>query len=390
MLILTDERPDSVELADRAATIRAAYVHIPFCARLCPYCDFAVVTDRDDQTARYCKALTLEIERETEWAPLDSIYVGGGTPSRVDPQQLGLVLDALAAQHGFSEELEVSIEANPEDWSLDRALALRQAGFNRVSFGAQSFNSSTLLRLGRRHQPDQIAGAVFAAREAGFSSINLDLIFGTPGDGSWGETLVAALSLRPDHLSCYALTVEPGTELFRQVAAGSPGPNSDQQADAWETAAAAAESAGLVRYEVSNWARPGHAVNYNLAVWAQAEYLAFGLGAHRFRSKVRSHNYRHLDTYLAAAEKGASTWAGEEPIEGWTSEVERVFLGIRRVAGVRAGPAGEALWHSDEGQTLAKHGVIELGGGRLVVRRTLLTDAVARALLALPPPPIQN
>lgn len=383
-MILTEERPDSVELADRAATIKAAYVHIPFCARLCPYCDFAVVTDRDDQTARYFKSLTSEIEREKEWAPLDSIYVGGGTPSRVDPRQLGLVLDVLAAQHGFSDEPEVSIEANPEDWSLDRALALRQVGFNRVSFGAQSFDPSTLLQLGRRHQPDQIAGAVLAARQAGFSSINLDLIFGTPGDTSWEETLAGALSLRPDHLSCYALTVEPGTELFRQVAAGSPGPDPDQQADAWEIAAAAAESAGLNRYEVSNWARPGHAVKYNLAVWAQAEYLAFGLGAHRFRSRVRSHNYRHLDTYLAAVEQGASAWAGEEAIEGWSAEVERVFLGIRRVAGVRAGTAGDALWHSEEGRTLANHGVIELDGGRLVVCRPLLTDAVARALLALP------
>ena len=203
---------------------------------------------------------------------------------------------------GPQRDSEVSIEANPEDWSPALAGALRAVGFNRVSFGAQSFDPATLGRLGRRHSPSQIVSAVAAARDAGFRSINLDLIFGTPGDDSWERTLHSALDLKPDHLSCYALTVEPGTELFRQVAAGAPSPDPDTQADQWESAAGLAAEAGLVRYEVSNWARPGHAVNYNLAVWAQAEYLAFGLGAHGFRNSVRSQNFRRLDSYLAAVE----------------------------------------------------------------------------------------
>ena len=140
------------------------------------------------------------------------------------------------------------------------------------------------------------------------------------------RTLTIALDSHADHLSCYALTVEPGTELFRRVAAGAPAPDADAQAEQWELADVAARNAGLVRYEVSNWARPGHAVRYNLAVWAQAEYLAYGLGAHRFRRSVRSHNFRHLDTYHAAMEQGKSASSGQESIRGGRPRLERVFL----------------------------------------------------------------
>ncbi|CAN5209301.1 radical SAM family heme chaperone HemW [soil metagenome] len=373
-------------MAEQAAQVKAAYIHVPFCARLCPYCDFAVVTGREGETDRYFAALTTELEREEPWEPLGSVYVGGGTPSRVDPVRLGAVLDALWQKHGSTADPEVSIEANPEDWSPWRAEALRAAGFNRVSFGAQSFDPATLDRLGRRHSSSQIVAAVAAARDAGFRSINLDLIYGTPGDGSWERTLHSALDLEPDHLSCYALTVEPGTELFRQVAAGEPAPDPDTQADQWEMVAALAAEAGLVRYEVSNWARPGHAVNYNLAVWAQAEYLSFGLGAHRFRNRGRSQNFRRLDSDLAAVETGHSARVAEEAVTGWGLEIERVFLGIRRTVGVVAGTAGEGLLASVEGSRLAEHGVIELVEGRLIVRKPLLTDAVLRALLDLPPP----
>ena len=384
--VSTAERPDAVGLADRAAGFRAAYVHIPFCARLCPYCDFAVVTGRDEEVPRYFRALIGEIERDDPWGPLDSVYVGGGTPSRVNPDDLRSVLDALKKRHGLSDDAEVSLEANPEDWTRDRAETLSEAGFNRVSFGAQSFDPGILLALGRRHDPDQIGEAIEAARRAGFESINLDLIFGSPGDEGWERSLKAALTSDPDHLSCYALTVEPGTELFRRVAAGAPAPDADAQAEQWGLADVAAKNAGLVRYEVSNWARPGHVVRYNLAVWAQAEYLAYGLGAHRFRRSVRSHNFRRLDTYLAAVEQGNNAWSGEESILGWSAETERVFLGIRRAAGVIAGAAGAALAGSDEGSMLAEHGVIAYEAGRLVVHRPLLTDAVARAVLALSPP----
>lgn len=385
--VATDS-PDSVRLADHAGRWPAAYVHLPFCARVCPYCDFAVVSGRDDLIERYVKAVATEIRSEVDWKPLASVYVGGGTPSRVPPRLVGDLIRALSERFGIEPGAEVSLEANPEDWTPATADELAVQGLERVSFGSQSFDPGVLGALGRRHRPDQIAAAVATARATGFRSVNLDLIFGTPGEtvSSWSHTLDTAIGLEPDHVSCYALTVEPGTELGRAVAGGAPAPDPDLQADFYEIACERLADAGLVRYEVSNWARPGHTVRYNLAVWAQSEYLAFGMGAHRFRARVRSHNRRRLDGYLAAIEGGTSPTAGSEAIEGWAAEVERVFLGIRRVAGVAAGEAGNALLSSDEGSRLTTAGVVDLIDGRLVVKRPLLTDHVARALLALAPP----
>jgi putative oxygen-independent coproporphyrinogen III oxidase len=381
------ESPDSVALADEAGKWSASYIHLPFCARVCPYCDFAVVSGRDDLIARYVEAVTTEIRREDAWSPLASVYIGGGTPSRVTPDLIGDLMRALDERFGIEPAAEVSIEANPEDWTRAISDELVAGGFDRVSFGSQSFDRTVLAALGRRHAPDDIAAAVAAARQSGFRSVNLDLIYGTPGETeqSWGETLRRALDLSPDHISCYALTVEPGTELGRSVAQGSPGPDPDLQADFYEMAGERLADAGLVRYEVSNWSRPGHTVRYNLAVWAQSEYLAFGMGAHRFRRGIRSHNRRRLDSYLEAIESGVTATAGSDAIEGWAAEIERVFLGIRRAAGVSAGAAGNALMSSEEGQRLDEAGVVELVDGRLVVKRPLLTDHIARSLLALSP-----
>ena len=380
--------PDSPALADAAADWSAAYIHLPFCARVCPYCDFAVVAGRDYLVDRYAEALEREIDREAPWRPLDSVYFGGGTPSRMPVSAFIRLVGRMERQLGLGPDPEVSLEANPEDWSPALADGLVEAGLNRVSFGAQSFAAPTLHALGRLHDPDQIVRAVQVARRAGFRSINLDLIFGTPGEpmAAWQETVERALELEPDHISCYALTVEPGTEMGRDVAAGGTAPDPDLQADEYEYAQERLERAGLVRYEVSNWARPGHHVRYNLAVWAQAEYMAFGAGAHRFRGSVRSRNFRRIDSYLEAIEGGVSPTAGSEVVEGWDREVERLFLGIRRAAGVIAGPGGEGLRTSQAGDRLRQAGVIAFSERRLVVLRPLLTDAVARALLALDTP----
>ncbi|MGH8958693.1 MAG: radical SAM family heme chaperone HemW [Acidimicrobiia bacterium] len=382
------DRPDSAELADRAGGWASAYVHIPFCSRLCPYCDFAVVTGRDAEAGRYLEALEAEINTEPVWKALDSVYFGGGTPSLIEPSRLGQILLRLGQQFGINAGAEISLEANPEDWTAAKAFALREAGFTRVSFGAQSFEQRTLIALGRRHRPHQIEEAVATARAAGFPSVNLDLIYGSPSEGlpNWISSVDQAVALGLDHLSCYGLTVEPGTDLYRQVAAGGPAPDPDLQADQWEAANALATAAGLVRYEVSNWARPGHAVRYNLAVWAQADYLGFGLAAHRFRDGVRSHNFRHLDTYLESIEGSVSPIAGYERVSGWDRELERLFLGLRRAAGAVCGDGGDALLSSEEGKRLREAGVIASDRDRLVVRKPLLTDAAARAVLALSRP----
>lgn len=380
-------RPDSASLVDAAADWAAAYVHIPFCARLCPYCDFAVVTGRDDAAHRYVAALRREIGMEQKWRPLDAIYVGGGTPSRLSPGQLGSIVGDLQNRFGLADNAEVSLEANPEDWDSSLADGLLAARFERVSFGVQSFDPAVLESLGRMHMPDQAVTAVTVARRAGFRSINIDLIFGTPGEthASWRETVDRALDLEPDHLSLYALTVERGTELSRAITAGAPAPDPDGQADAYETAEELCRTAGLVHYEVSNWARPDHGCVYNLITWAQGEYLAFGTGAHGHRAGVRPRNVRRLDAYLDRVEGGITPEQGAEALDPWGRELERLLVGLRRTAGVVPGPGGEALLASPWGKRLTEAGVLALVAGRVVVLRPLLGDEVGRAVLALQP-----
>ncbi len=372
-------------LADTAGSWRGAYVHIPFCARVCPYCDFAVVAGREDLTGRYLAAVEAEVGMEPPWEPLDAVHFGGGTPSRLPATELRRLLDVLAVRFGLAPGAEVSLEANPEDWTPALAAALAAAGFERVSFGVQSFDPAVLHILGRGHMPADAERAVQEARNAGFGSVSLDLIFGTPGESldSWRVTVERALALGPDHLSAYALTVERGTPLGRAVAAGAPAPDPDDQADKYEHVANAAAAAGLARYEVSNFARPGHGCRYNLLTWAQGEYLAFGNGAHGHRDGVRRRNVRRLDAYLRMVEEGARPEAGRDEADAAEREKERLLLGLRRTAGVAAGAAGPALVESPGGRRLVEAGVLACEGARLRVLRPLLTDEVSRAVLAL-------
>ena len=373
---------------DSLVDARSAYVHIPFCSSVCPYCDFAVVAGAEHMIDRYVDAVVTEIEMSPAWDPLDSVYFGGGTPSHVPPLALGRILSTIEARHGLRPEAEISLEANPEDFTEGRAIELRRLGFNRVSFGAQSFDGAVLEALGRRHGPDQIVSSVAAARGAGMLSVSVDLIFGTPleTDESWDQTLQRTITAAPDHVSCYALTVEPGTPLNRAVIAGAPAPDPDVQADRYEMTEARLGAAGYGRYEVSNWARPGHECRYNLTVWAQGEYEAYGNAAHRYRDGVRSRNVRRLDAYLSEIEAGRRPIAGADPVSGWESEIDRLFVGLRRTEGVSDGPGVQSLIGSEKGKLLEEAGVIAISSGRLVVRRPLLTDEVHRAVLGLEAP----
>ena len=384
--------PDDPELADHAGALKSAYVHIPFCRRRCPYCDFAVVTPDEGGTpyeiTRYVQALIAEISMEPLWSELDAVNFGGGTPSSLPASALASVLAALGERFGLARGAEVSLEANPEDWDGEYAESVRAAGFNRVSLGVQSFDGSILASLGRLHDPATAATAAHIAHAAGFESISLDLIYGTANESfdSWRSTVDRTLALNPDHLSAYALTVERGTELSRRVRAGDPAPDPDDQADKYEYLAAHASEAGLIRYEISNWALPGHHCRYNAATWAQGEYLAFGLGAHSHRAHVRRRNVRRLDVYLQRVENGERPEGGADRIEGWAAEQERVMLGLRRAGGVASGPATAALVESAAGRRLASAGLILAAGGRLRVVNPLLTDAVIREVLALEAP----
>ena len=373
---------------DVAAQWSGAYIHIPFCARVCPYCDFAVVEGRDDVVDRYMAALRREVDAEPTWRPLDSIFVGGGTPSHISPVLLGKVVEALVDRFGLAERAEVTLEANPEDWTSDRAARLVESGFNRVSFGIQSFDGDVLTYLGRRHTADQAVSAVSVARAGGFRSISIDLIMGSPCESveSWRQTVETAVGLDIDHVSAYGLTVERGTPLGRAVASGARAPDPDDQADKYEDAQEAFSDAGLAQYEVSNYARHGHECRYNLTAWAQGEYLAFGMGAHGHREGVRTWRVRRLDTYMERLESGESPVQGRERLEGDARERERLMVGLRRSAGVRAGRLGEIWAASDEGRRLAAAGVVTTGEGRLVVQRPLLTDAVVRSVLTIESP----
>lgn len=382
-----DTRPDDPGLADDAAGLRSAYVHLPFCHRVCPYCDFAVVEGRLDTVDRYVGAVCAEIAEHLPWEPLDAVFVGGGTPSAVPPAALGRILSALDDRFGLAAGAEVTLEANPEDWSEPLSEAIRGAGYTRVSFGAQSFDPVVLTALGRRHRPEQIDEAVAVARETGFESISLDLIFGTPGEtgASWRSTIDRAVATGADHVSAYSLTVEPGTAMWKDVRAGAPAPDADDQADKWELASEVLAAAGFVRYEVSNHARPGHHCRYNLSVWGQGSYVGFGLGAHgHFRGR-RTANLRRLDTYIDRVERGLGPVQSTDLIEGWAAELERLMLGLRRSCGVRLGDGGAALLAGEEGARLRDAGVVDVVDDRLVVTRPLLTDEVIRTVLALIP-----
>jgi len=383
--------PDSTGLADVAASWRSAYVHIPFCRRRCPYCDFAVVTPSEIPPAsgeeKYAAAVVAEIDMEPPWGPLDAINFGGGTPSAVDPANLIRVLAALRNRFGIAPDAEISLEANPEDWSEEWGETLVAAGFTRVSWGVQSFDPGVLAALGRAHSPAQAAAAVAGSHRIGFGSVSIDLILGTPGEtfGSWHTTVETAVACAPHHLSAYSLTVERGTALSRAVAAGAPAPDPDDQADKYELLAVAAPGAGLVHYEVSNFALPGHVCRYNLSTWAQGEYVAFGLGAHGHRNGVRRNNVRRLGGYLDGIAAGHRPQAGAETSGPWAREQERLLLGLRRRAGVFPGLGGAALTESGEGQRLMAAGVLAVNEDRLVVARPLLTDAVSIAVLSLSP-----
>ena len=380
-------RPDSAELADHAGSWAGAYVHIPFCARVCPYCDFNVVAGREDLTARFVEAVLHEIELESPWNRLDSVAFGGGTPSRLSPVQLISILNGLRTRFGLADRAEVSIEVNPEDWTRSMADDLVAGGFTRVSFGAQSFDRGVLDHLGRLHSPQQISEGVRSAKAAGFGSISLDLIFGTPGESiaSWQESIEKAIALEPDHVSTYALTVERGTTLSRAVRAGAPGPDEDDQADKYELADKLLTAAGFIRYETSNYSRPHHACRYNLLTWAQGEYLAFGPGAHGHLGGVRYRNLHRIEAYLDAIEAHRRPEQGRDVQTAWQREQERLLLGLRRVAGVVAGPAGSALESDDWGRRLFEAGVLARDGARLRVVRPLLGDEAGRAVLALAP-----
>ncbi len=308
------------------------YVHIPFCASRCDYCDFATWTDRDHLIERYVDACVADLSRRREagQARATSVFFGGGTPSLIPADDLARILGAIERADGA----EVTVECNPDTVDAAKLATYAAAGVNRLSFGVQSMVPHVLAALGRTHDPANVVRAVELARAAGFTRLNVDLIYGTPGESpdDWRRSLDGALALGVDHVSAYALTVEPATALGRQVAAGAPAPDDDLQADAYAQADAVLSAAGLCWYEVSNWAAPGEECRHNELYWSGDEYVGIGCAAHGHTDGTRWWNVRTPERYIAAIEARTSPVGGSETLD-------RVDPG-RGVVRPRAAPPG--------------------------------------------------
>lgn len=381
-------RPDDPVLADLASQWKSAYVHVPFCRRRCPYCDFAIVDESSSggvSHAEYVDALVAEIAMETDFGPLDAINFGGGTPSRLAPEQLARVIDALDRQFGLNGGIELSLEVNPEDWSEEFGIGLVAAGFTRVSIGAQSFDPDVLMALGRVHTPEMIESAIVGARACGLASVGIDLIFGHPveTDDSWDRTVCLAMRVGADHISTYSLTVEPGTELSRTIALGAEAPDDDVQAGRYERFEDVAGRHEFVRYEISNHAIAGHACRYNLSTWAHGEYVAFGMGAHDHRWGVRSRNHPRPDRYIEAVHAGNRPRLSTENLSAADQERDRLMVGLRLAAGTPLTPTARRFAASREGMRLIQAGILESKSGRLRVVKSMMADAVIREALSV-------
>lgn len=328
-----------------SATPRHVYVHVPFCARRCSYCDFAIAVRRVVPWADFVDGIVRELDARRlphEAQRIDTLYLGGGTPSHLGPEGVRHLVAALRKRFAWDAGAEVTLETNPEDVTPDAARAWRDAGVTRVSLGAQSFDPAVLRWMHRLHDGDAIDRAIAAIRAAGFASWSFDLIFAVPTalGRDWHADLRRALATEPPHLSLYGLTVEQGTPLGRWVERGEETPaDEDRWADEFLEADAAARAAGYDHYEVSNFARPGHRAVHNSAYWRGVPYLGLGPSAHGFDGTRRRWNRAAYAAWLADARAGRDPVAGDETLDAAARVAESVYLGLRTTDGLslRAG-----------------------------------------------------
>jgi putative oxygen-independent coproporphyrinogen III oxidase len=397
----------------------ALYVHVPFCVSLCPYCDFVVYAGaaargERSRVAAFLAALLEELRLRADALderfgsarpPLHSLYLGGGTPSLLPANAVAELIALVSERFGLAEDAEVTIEANPGPDERGDARALAGGGITRLSIGAQSLDSGELRRLGRRHRPEDVRDTVAAAREAGIGSVSLDLLYDVPGADleGWIETLDAALGLRPDHLSLYALTLDD------PAAEGLTGPSGDHLpttagARRWRAAARAGQGEDLAAaqyghatdvlaavgwrgYEISNWARPGHESRHNLAYWERRPYEAVGPGAHAFDGAIRRWNAARLDAYLAALtpSRGGPPRlppGGQEAIDAATARAETVILGLRTHNGLPLAAASNPPLAASFGWALAAE-LLQVADDRiaLTTRGRLLSNELFARLV---------
>lgn len=318
------------------------YLHIPFCRTRCHFCAFTLRIHREDRAQRYLRALDTEItlhdkRRTLAGRRLDTVYFGGGTPTALAAEQLVAILDRVRTTFALRSDPEVTVEAHPDTVTEEGLRRLADAGFTRISFGAQSMNDAELLHIGRRTSGDRTRDAVLMARAAGFTNINLDLIYGVPEqtlDG-WLATLDDVLELEPAHVSCYALTVEEKTRLHLDVRRGDRAePDTALQNDMEDAAAARLAASGLTRYEISNYARPGFACRHNLLYWQGEDYLGLGPGAQSYLEGRRFGNVESVEDYDRMLEEGRLPIAASELLGEERRRREQIVFGLRLIEGV--------------------------------------------------------
>ena len=366
------------------------YVHVPFCAVRCGYCDFNTYTATElgggGSQAAYAGHAVDEVSQAAaalgEGRCADTVFFGGGTPTLLPAGDLVRILRAIDDRVGLAPRAEVTTEANPDSVTPAALEELRAGGFTRISFGMQSAVTHVLRVLERTHDPARVGRAVRWAREAGFEQVSLDLIYGTPGEslGDWRTSVEAALSCEPDHVSAYSLIVEDGTRLARQVRTGLvPMPDEDDLADKYLAADVALEAAGLHWYEVSNWARDdGSRCRHNELYWTSADWWGIGPGAHSHLAGRRWWNVKHPSAYAARLDAGESPAQDCEELDESARHTERVLLELRLRDGLPLD-----LVEAPRVDEVVERGLAVRDGDRLVLTRPgrLLADGVVRTLL---------
>lgn len=321
------------------------YIHIPFCARRCSYCDFAIAVRREVPSARYVEATLAEwrgyrtAAPVAEWTELKTLYLGGGTPSRLDPIALVSLIQSITEDVPLADDAEVTIEVNPDDVTMSAAMIWHEAGINRVSLGVQSHDPGVLSWMHRTHTADQVQGAVAMLREAGFDNLSLDLIFALPYElhRDWSRDLELTLALRPDHISLYGLTVEPATPLGRWSARGETILATDERyATEYLLAHRRLLESGFEHYEVSNAGLPGRHAVHNSAYWSGVDFLGLGPGAHSFLGGSRRWHIRDWAAWERAILDGRTTTEGVEALSGEQIALESIYLGLRTTGGLPA------------------------------------------------------
>jgi oxygen-independent coproporphyrinogen III oxidase len=369
--------------------IRSLYLHIPFCTWVCKYCDFNTYAVLEGLIPAYVDALAKEIRGSAERfpiAPLDTIFIGGGTPSLLSRAQLDQIMSAVRAEIGLGSEAEVTLEANPANVTPASADAWLAAGITRLSVGVQALEPGSLRFLERLHSGDEALTAVEIARTAGFQDLNCDLLYGIPGvsTGAWLDTLEALLAHHPTHLSAYELTVEPGTRLHQEVARGLVTmPGAEEQLEQYWAAAEHLDRAGFTHYEISNWALPGRECRHNMTYWEYRPYLGCGAGAHSLLrradgSSERFWNRKGPHAYIKAAMATGAAVDGRELLRADRASGEAAMIGVRLLRGT-----GAAQPFSAERRQLIEAGLLveDRDRVRLTTRGVELANQVGATFL---------